>query len=480
MPEFLTPVAPWATQPPLRSPDRRSRLPELIGLALTGGALFALLIGLALGQRSVDLWGTIVIPALLVAVTAPIVMACERRRDHDLGRLLVLGLIARFIATYLRYLMESGYYSYGDALGYHRFGSNTASQVWAGDLPINKLIPSGTSTAFIQNLTGLIETVTVQSAVGTFMAYSWMAFFGIWAFISAARRAIPNLHVRRYAILVIFMPSMSFWSSALGKDAWMVLWLGVFAAGAARMLTRARGGLAMVAVASVMAGVCRPHVALLVIGALLITMIFVGTRNPNKAGGGGPTRVIFAVLLVVGLTVAFGSLTAIFPRAQPLSDPTSVTGLVTRTQASTSIGGSQIESTSPNAVWAYPLAMASALYRPVLIEARNPPTLIAAIEGTLLLVLTIVWRRNIAAGLRQLRKTPYLMFTTLYGTMFYVVWSSISNLGILARQRVQGLPFLLLLLAIMTVQERADDDAESDAESDAEPPAVEPANRRAG
>jgi hypothetical protein len=429
------------------------KLPQLAVMALPVAGLLALLAGIALNQRGLDLWGAVALPVILTGITAPIILGRERRREVDLGPLLLFGLIARFVSTYVRYLMEIGYYRSGDALTYHAIGSTTASQVWSGDLPIGKLFPSGTNTIFAQKLTGLLEMLTAQSAVGTFMLYSWLGFFGIWAFINAARRAIPNLHLRRYAVLVIFLPTMLFWSSAIGKDAWMVLWLGVFAAGAARLLTKARGGTTMVLVAGVLAGVCRPHVALLAIGALLITVVVGGMRSPDRPGGGGARRVVLVALLTIGLAVAFSALTAIFPTAQPLSDPGSIPGLVAGTQASTSIGGSQIESTSPNAVWAYPFAMASALYRPLLIEARNPPTLIAALEGTLLLVLTVRHRRNIVTGLRQLRTTPYLMFATLYGTMFFVVWSSISNLGILARQRVQGLPFLLLLLAMRTSEE---------------------------
>ena len=463
-----------ATRP--ATTDRPSRLgraglPELVGFALAASALLALLAGVALGQRSIDLWGAFGLPALLAAFTIPIIIRRERRRTDDLSNFLILGLVAKFIATYVRYLMELDYYRFGDALTYHSIGSTNAANVWAGDVPWTKLVPSGTNTVFIQNLTGLIETVTLRSGVGTFMFYSWLSFLGIWAFISAARRAIPNLHARRYAALVLFLPSMLFWSSALGKDAWMVLWLGVMAAGAARLLTRARGGLPMVLVAGLLAGVCRPNVALLALGALLITVVVGGMRGGSTNGRGGTRRVVFAMVLVVGVTVAFGSLTAIFPKAQPLSDPTSVTNLVVQTQGSTSIGGSQIETTSPNAVWTYPLSMASALYRPLLIEARNPPTLIAALEGTMLLVLTIVFRHNIVAGLRQMRKTPYLMFAALYGTMFYVVWGSISNLGILARQRVQGLPFIVLLLAVQTVQERQRAEADADAEIQGEPPA---------
>jgi hypothetical protein len=449
---------------------RRTVRPELIALALAATSLLALLLGLALGEREFDVWGGIGIPCLLLALTVPIILTREQRRGDGLGRLLALGLVARFVATYYRFLMEFRYYGFGDALTYHGIGAKTASMVWSGELPVSSLVPSGTSTDFIRNLTGLVEMFTAQSLVGAFMVYSWFAFLGIWAFLNAARRAVPNLNVRRYTLLLIFMPSMLFWSSAIGKDAWMVLWLGVFAAGAARILTRARGGIAIVVVSGVLAGLCRPHVVLLAVAALLITVVFAGGRNPVSRGVGGPRRIVLATLLVVGLTVALGSLTAIFPKAQPLSDPAGLTDLVSSASTKTSAGGSQIETSSPNAVYMYPVAMLSALYRPVLIEARNPPTLIAALEGTLLLGMTWVWRANIMAGLRQLRRTPYLMFATLYGSMFYVVWSSISNLGILARQRVQGLPFLLLLLAIQTRSEQGAQAVEEDAEDLANEP----------
>ena len=432
-----------------------SAQPALVGFVLAGAGLLALLIGLSLGQNTLDLWGAVGIPVIIVSLMAPIVISRERRKPVDLGRLMVLGLVARFIATYVRYLMEAQYYRAGDALTYGSVGASTASQVWAGDLPASRLVPSGTATSFIRSLTGLVQLITVQSTAGAFVVYSFFSFLGIWAFINAARRALPDLHIRRYAMLVLFMPSMLFWASAIGKDAWMVMWLGLFAAGAARMLTRARGGVALVTLSALMGGVCRPHVMLLAIGALLMTVVFVGSRNARSAGRGGASRIVFTLLLVVGLTVAFSSLTVIFPKAEPLSDPGSVTGLVTQAANKTALGGSQIETTSPNAVWNYPFAMLSGLYRPLLIEARNPPTLIAALEGTALLVLTVLWRRNIVTGIRSFRRTPYLLFAALYASMFFVVWSSISNLGILARQRVQGLPFILLLLAVETAQERA-------------------------
>src|SRR6478609_7343854 len=89
---------------------RRAGLPELVGLVLAISALGAVLAGLMLGQQGLDLWGAILVPALLVLLTSPLILQRERRKEHNLGRLLVLGLVARFIATYLRYLMEVGYY----------------------------------------------------------------------------------------------------------------------------------------------------------------------------------------------------------------------------------------------------------------------------------------------------------------------------------------------------------------------------------
>ncbi|HEX2375354.1 MAG TPA: hypothetical protein VHO93_15345, partial [Actinomycetota bacterium] len=43
---------------------------------------------------------------------------------------------------------------------------------------------------------------------------------------------------------------------------------------------------------------------------------------------------------------------------------------------------------------------------------------------------------------------PYVAFVAVYSLLFVFAFSTISNFGILARERTQVLPFFLVLLAI--------------------------------
>ena len=70
----------------------------------------------------------------------------------------------------------------------------------------------------------------------------------------------------------------------------------------------------------------------------------------------------------------------------------------------------------------------------------------SGIEGTALLIL-ILWKfPRMVRNARLLRRKPYLMFSLLFVVGFIVLFSTVLNLGILARQRTQMLPLLLALI----------------------------------
>lgn len=89
------------------------------------------------------------------------------------------------------------------------------------------------------------------------------------------------------------------------------------------------------------------------------------------------------------------------------------------------------------------------LFRPLIFEAFNPLSLASGAEGTVLLLL-ILWKLpRMITNIRSLRRRPYLIFCLLYSIGFVVAFSSILNLGILARQRTQVLPLLLALVVAL-------------------------------
>ena len=107
----------------------------------------------------------------------------------------------------------------------------------------------------------------------------------------------------------------------------------------------------------------------------------------------------------------------------------------------------------------FPAATLTVLFRPLPIEADSTQALIASLEGAFLLILAVVRFRWIVAALMSIRRRAYVAFAFVYVAMFIVAYSSIANFGILARQRVQVLPVMLVLLCIPPKGERTEEPA---------------------
>jgi hypothetical protein len=118
-------------------------------------------------------------------------------------------------------------------------------------------------------------------------------------------------------------------------------------------------------------------------------------------------------------------------------------------------GGSQFRTpglTSPGGVV---LSVGTVLYRPLPIEASDPQILLAAVESTFLLVLTVVRYRWVIAALKSFRRQPYIAFLASFLAGGVLVLTSVANFGILARQRTLILPAMIALISIPPLVRRS-------------------------
>ena len=136
-----------------------------------------------------------------------------------------------------------------------------------------------------------------------FRPFSWVAFLGLILFSRAIRIALPTADHRRYDLLLFFLPTLVFWPSSIGKEAWMVAMLGLASYGAARLFTHRVSGLVPFGLGIVGASVVRPHMALMILAALGPAWL-VRPSGRNRLGLSPFVRAIgFAVLIVVLLAV---------------------------------------------------------------------------------------------------------------------------------------------------------------------------------
>ncbi|HXF73614.1 MAG TPA: hypothetical protein VNO79_13530, partial [Actinomycetota bacterium] len=219
------------------SRSREGRRPAaLAALGTVFAAVCAAAILVLTGVSSYDVWGAVFVAPVIVLASLPVLARqAEREGDRRLLTLLIAALLLKLAGSVVRHFVAfSVYGGVADAAGYDGWGTRIAERFWHGRFSTG--LDSLTGTDFIRFLTGLVYTVIGPTRIGGFLVYSWLGFWGLFSFYRAFRIAVPEGRARSYAHLVLFLPSLVFWPSSIGKEAWMTFSLGIAALGAARLL----------------------------------------------------------------------------------------------------------------------------------------------------------------------------------------------------------------------------------------------------
>jgi len=422
------------------------KLVLLVGLFLTVGYVFLVIV--LMGVTSYNTWGAFLIGPLLVLVSLPVLSRqADREGDRRVFWILVLALVLKLGASLARHYVSAGVYGAGaiDAEQYHEYGVRLSQDFRHGVLRTG--LDSLVSTDFMRVATGILYTITGPTKLGGFVFFSWLGFWGLYLFYRAFSIAVPEGRLRRYRWLVFFLPSLLYWPSSIGKEAWMVFSLGIVAFGAARLFTRqAIRGILLAILGTWLAGIVRPHVAGLV--ALGMAAAYVFQKPAEKDLRLAPVARILGIVLLVLFAVLLVDQAERFLMEQGINTNQGVQSALSEVSLRTGQGGSSFAPSIVQSPGRVPFALVSVLFRPFIFEVHNAQALLAAAESTLLIGLTVFRWRWFVAGLSRIRRRPYVGFATAYVFFFILAFSSIANFGILTRERVQALPFFLVLLCI--------------------------------
>jgi hypothetical protein len=425
-------------------PTRVSAQPLVIaGLIVI--ALYVAVFEYLLKTTTYDVWGGLVIGLVIVLVSVPI-LARSSRREHDRSLVWIFcaALFAKMFGALVRYYIIFDFYQKGDARTYNRTGAEIAQNFLHGHFTTG--LPNYTDTNFINILTGVVYTITRPTVIGGFLVFAWMAFWGLFLFYRAFRIAVPQGDGRQYAYLLFFLPSMAFWSSSIGKEAWLTLALGIAAYGAAKILTgHAVKGMALFLLGLAGTAGVRAHTAGVVAIALAVALVL---RKPHRDRGHGVLARLVLLVLVGGLAVGVVVYSYSSLRRSGLSTTGGVSSLLQQSVDRSAEGGSGFTPTLPTTPKGAVVATFTVLFRPLVVEAGSAQELASALEGAFLLVFVALRTRWILAALGSIRKTPYIAFAIATACGMMVTLSSFGNFGILARERVTMFPFFLALLVV--------------------------------
>lgn len=324
---------------------------------------------------------------------------------------------------YLWYVVNNG----GDALVYyHRAGM--------GDYELRP----GTNGVVLLN--SIFVYGFKFSLLGSFLVNNIFGSLGLVFLYSSLDYAVKNKgrYVKNLSFLIVFLPSISFWSSSLGKDS-IAFMATAFSLWAAINLEKR---IFFMGFSIFIMFLVRPHMAGLMIIALSLSVIL-----SSKVGLIRRFLIGFIAIFIAAALVPFAIQYA------GVEDPTSIDSVADYVESRQGLnmhGGGSVDISSMS----LPMQLFTYVFRPTVLEATNIFTFAAALDNLILLYLFI------AGGFALIKKrkrnfTENRKFMWVYaGLAWLVLAMTTANLGIAVRQKWMFAPFLIFLLISLIGKEK--------------------------
>jgi len=299
------------------------------------------------------------------------------------------------------------------------------------------MAPFGTGA--VVNIATLFVTGLNLSFLGACLLFNIFGAIGLVAFDASLQAATADKSrmLRRFVTLIVLLPSISFWSSALGKDslAFMAAALALFAS-----LDMGRR-VVLLALAIFVMALVRPHIAGIMVIALAGSLVL-QRRLPLGQRLFLGTAALAATAAMVPFALTYAGL-------GDASGADDIMNYVEHRQSLNTEGGSSVDIASMS----LPLQLFSYLFRPLPFEAGSIFALAASMDNVVLIFLAIaacgqMFRRRKLAGNRA-----FMWFYCLLTWLILAITT--ANLGIAVRQKWMFAPILIYLFISLMGRSRA-------------------------
>jgi len=333
-----------------------------------------------------------------------------------------------------------------DADWYHHEAIRLAGIIRTGHL---EKMSFQLGTAAVPVITAIFYTPFGGDIYGMLFFCSALSLLSAVIIIKAYVNAWNTVPGNRYYYCILFMPSLAMWTSTLGKDSIVAFGIALIAYGVAKAFKNGLvRGLLPLSSGITLVAVMRIHIALVLIVAAAAAAIWpqIGSRRMTRLGMA--VLLIGVISILVPITISYVG----------LRESTFASAVERQLELGnkTANGGSAFDMDSGNdkGLAGIPIGMWNLIARPYPWEARNPNVAFAAAENIL-----IIWLVACALGRARhvwssIRANRYLLFCAFTAVGLLVVLSPYRNAGIIQRERVQILPFLLAVLLATNVKRR--------------------------
>jgi hypothetical protein len=355
---------------------------------------------------------------LLISIVAALFAFPQRPRDRYI---LGFGLLALHLAaTVVSFLYDLSHDA--DARGYY-FDPYGLS-----------LVPNSFGTVFLVKSVQAMRHAFGGSYFEYFLLFQTFGFAGIVLLsrVISDIQSNTDLPHTKAAVLIFFLPSMHFWTSAIGKDAPLF-----FASSMAAwtMMKFSSRWVWFVAALCIMV-VLRPHIALVSVIALMLSLFL------DKRYEFGPRLFFFVIALVssVLLVSAVGR-----KYGFSASNPNSVADFITSVHNT----GNFVGGSNTNVHGGFFVRLLSLLFRPFFFDSPNIFGIISSFENVIFLFGLYCVIANLSRMSRWFKAAMYAKYSYFFTIFLTLLLAAVYyNIGLGLRQRVMVYPTLLPIFVI--------------------------------
>lgn len=361
-----------------------------------------------------EIWQTATPFIILILGIFVIIVVSRKFRSRDKRTLLIYLWHTIFTFVYYWFTINVG----ADASVYYEKA-----------LKVN--VPFEPGTNFVIYLVSFLTNYLHLNMIGCFLFFNLIGSLGLIILDSILQSLVRNQQksLKFIATLVIFLPSISFWSSGIGKDS--ISFLGVVLTLWSALDLRKR--IISMCIGILLLFLVRPHIAGMMILALALSLFFDKKVNiVMKILLGTITIVISSFLIPYALNYAGVSSNSTDDIATYIESREDV-------YKNTDSGITLSELSFPMKLFTY-------MFRPFIFEARSITQLFSALDNLILLYLFIF------GGYKLIKKKKIVSqenrkFIWLYILVSWTILAlTTGNLGIAVRQKIMVMPFLLFIL----------------------------------
>lgn len=282
-------------------------------------------------------------------------------------------------------------------------------------------------TPFVNFFSSILSQGADANYLNTTLQYNLIGTIGL-VFLYLSLKKYLNVFPW-YWIFILFIPSMSFWSAGLGKDAISFFATCLFL----YSVNTSKKALLSIVIAFFLMFMVRPHIASIILVSYVIYFII-------KSKVHFVFKLFVLPIIGIGMFLSVGFVQQYVGLEE--ASLNSVTGYIDSRQGLNQGGGSSLDIASMS----YPMQMFTYVFRPLPFEARSAVALVTSLENTILLFLFVYILFKSKFNFRPFVQDRNLwLFTYVFLTCTILAMTT-PNLGIATRQKWMFMPVLLYLL----------------------------------